>query len=1460
MRVARRLLHVLVIVLTLVVGAAAAAIIVSQTAWFKNWLRGYIIEESARYLNGRLSIERLGGNLFFGVEMENVGISLDGSEVVAIEDLGLDYNVFQMVARGMSIDDIRLNRPVVYLKREGDTWSIARLVKKQEQEADREGPASPFSIDNIEVTDASVVVEGPVGTSGVEVPGRFDRIDAQLSFQYEPVHYSVEISRFTFRGSDPAIALNELSGHVSVRDDTVFIENFALRTEESGLRVEGSIEQYLERPVFKLEASSDKLSLPEIARLVPALAGVALQPAFELEVNGPMDRLGVDMNVRSSAGKITGQLTADLMAPGQSVSGHLTVHNLNLAPILKDPAQKTDLTAKASVDVTADDFAQVDTVKGSITVDAPRLTAAGYTAEHVIASADLDRGRAAITAKATAYGALATARGNVTLPSERRPLAYDLRGDVRNVDLRRLPRSLNVPPAETHVNASYHVVGSEAQSAGSGLGRTPPSSRMRHVRLETAFRESTVAGAAIAPGSTVKATLSGRHVAYEADLRAQGVDLQRIGREFNVPALAVDRYRSDIDAHISANGQGTDPKTMTVAARGAVTDSTILGGRIPQLSFDANLAGDTLNAKVTGSFGGFDPAVVSGREAARGTVAGHLDAAAVVANVSGGVTLETVEATGRLTLDPSTIGGLQITRAAIDADYRNRTAEVRQFEVVGRDLNVTATGTLALNETDQSNLTLHADSPSLEEIGKVVGTPLTGIAKIDATITGNRSELHASGTVVGSGVTYQENGALSLTSTFDARVPELSFERASVDAKTDGTFVTVAGQNINELSATTRYADKRVEFNAQARQPERTLNAVGGLAVHPEHQEVHLQQLALDTRGQQWQLAPGSEATVRYGGDAIAVDKLQLVSGDQRITAQGTFGRPGDALHVTLTNVDLAGVDALLLREPQLTGRVHASAEVTGTRQDPRVQGKFEVAQGAFRQFKYDALTGTMTYAERGITVDARLQENPTQSVTAKGYLPVALFSSSAPDAQTARIDFALDSTPMNLGVVQGFTSQLTEVTGTFEAHLKIAGTAADPQASGAVTLDKGAVTVPATGVRYTNIDGRIDVLPDRVNIDAITLLDNHFNPLSLSGALGIGRRRVEAFQLYVTADDFKIVDNELGNVRIESAREIGGTLRAPHVGGYLGVTTGDVNLDRIIALAGPSPYPTDPIKYQTAIDESAEPAAQGVMGGLSVDVHLMVPDDLVVKASSLQAPGAPISLGALNVTLGGDVRALKEPGGRLRLVGAVNTIRGNYDFQGRRFEILRDGRVQFVGLEELNPLLDLRTRRLIQGVETRVNVRGTLKQPEIELSSIPPLEQADVLSLIVFNRPVNQLGEGEQISLAQRAQSIAAGAIAGQLAQSIGQALNVDTFEIEVAPETGDAAQITIGQQVGQNMYVKVQQGIGELGTTNFIFEYELTEWLRLQTNVVEGSSNNPSLFRRAQSTGGDLIFFFSY
>jgi hypothetical protein len=1375
------LIQALLIVATLIVGAAAAAIIVSQTSWFKNWVRAYIVREAGQYLNGQLTIERLGGNLFYGLELENIGLTVDGRQVVSVKDLGLDYSVFDFISKGVAIDDIRLNRPVLSLRRDADGWSIARLIKRERAEADREGPGSTIAVGDIGISDGSIVIDDVQGTTGVKLPERVDRLDAKLSFSYEPVHYSIDISHVAFRGADPSIGLNGLSGTLSVRDDTLYLDRIAVRTEESSVSVQGAVQHYLSTPVLNIEASSDKLALPEIARIFPVFAGIPLQPAFEFKVDGPLDRLAIEIDVRSSAGQVKGTFVADAMAPEQSAKGDFSVRHLDLAPIVNDRRQRTDLTADARVDLRTNHLADLDALRGRVTLKGPRLAAMGYSAENVKADIRVRGRQLGLVASGGAYGGQATAAGEVLV---RRPgsgsLTYDLKGQTRGVNLRRLPPDLRAPQVETALNADYRVSNRE------GLD------------VDLRFEGSTVAGAAIAAGSTASVRLRGDDVSYQADVTAAEVDVQRLGREFRVPSLDLDRYEGNLNGHIQSGG-------------------TITG-------------------------------------------------------ISRGMTADNVAATARVDLDPSRVGRLAIDRATVDADYQHHLVAIRQLDIAGRDLNVTATGTVATDEDGQSNLTFHADTPRLEEVAALVDLPLSGIATVEGAITGNRSELRSTGHVIGNGVRYAENGALSLTSDYDARVPDLSVERASITADSQATFVTIAGQNINELTGKTTYADRQLQFDAVARQPERSLTAAGSAAFHPDHHEVHLQRLAFDPQGQSWQLAPGSNAAIQYGGDVVTLKDVTLVSGDQQITAEGSIGQTGSAIRFTATNVDVAGVDALLLRPPQFTGRLNARGTVSGPKDALRVSGDFDVRDGGFRQFKYQSFGGTVAYSAParsdvgGLTVDVRLQQNPTQWLTAKGSLPATLVGSGfgaaggaqdGPDRSRA-IDLTVDSSPIDLGLVQGFTTELTNVTGALEAHVHVGGTLDDPRPEGAIDVKDGAMLVASTGVPYKNIAGRIDLRPDRLHIDQLTVLDNHDSALSVVGDLAIRERQLSGVQLYVTSKDFKVIDNELGNLRIESSLEVNGELRAPRVAGFLGLTTGQVNLDEIIARAAPSPYATSPIEFVTGAVQ--EPKTAGLFDGLSLDVSMYVPNDLVLKSSSLQTPDSPIGLGALNATIGGEVRALKDPAGPIRLAGVVNTVRGTYDFQGRRFELQRDGAIRFDGVEELNPRLDIRAERTIQEVEAFVNIRGTLKAPEIVLTSNPPLEPADILALVVFNQPLNQLGEGQQLSLVARAQALATGAIVGQLAQSIGSALKLDTFEIEIAPETGTDALLTVGQQVGRNLYVKVQQGVGDQGMTNVILEYELTRWLRLQTNMLQSSATQQTIFRRVRDSGADLIFFFSY
>ena len=159
----RRVVQVVAILCTLIVGAASITLIVSQTAWFKDWLRGFIVRQADDYLNGRLRIGRLGGNLFFGVELEDIDLTLNGQPVVSVKNVGVQYSVLDFLGGGIVLDSIRLNQPVVRLEKTDRGWTLGQLLKKQRKEADREGPGRPIRIGEIGITGWVVDTEGRGG-------------------------------------------------------------------------------------------------------------------------------------------------------------------------------------------------------------------------------------------------------------------------------------------------------------------------------------------------------------------------------------------------------------------------------------------------------------------------------------------------------------------------------------------------------------------------------------------------------------------------------------------------------------------------------------------------------------------------------------------------------------------------------------------------------------------------------------------------------------------------------------------------------------------------------------------------------------------------------------------------------------------------------------------------------------------------------------------------------------------------------------------------------------------------------------------------------------------------------------------------------------------------------------------------------------------------------------------------
>jgi translocation and assembly module TamB len=325
---------------------------------------------------------------------------------------------------------------------------------------------------------------------------------------------------------------------------------------------------------------------------------------------------------------------------------------------------------------------------------------------------------------------------------------------------------------------------------------------------------------------------------------------------------------------------------------------------------------------------------------------------------------------------------------------------------------------------------------------------------------------------------------------------------------------------------------------------------------------------------------------------------------------------------------------------------------------------------------------------------------------------------------------------------------------------------------------------------------------------------------------------------------------------------------------GTVRITDGEIQIDRILDLRQGNYYRTAPLGESDEIDAASAAAVveknkapndeRGVLGGapLALDITLEMPA-LLIAGRDLRGPrSVPVGLGDVNLTVEGELQLDKAIDAPLAITGEISTVRGTYEFQGRRFDILRDGTVQFPGLVEINPLLDITAQRTISGVETQIAIMGTLENPELTLTSQPPLDQADILSLIVFNQPANELGASQQISLGRRATALATGFVASQLSQSIGSFLNVDLLEIEAGGQDveGLAPSVTIGEQIGERLFVRVRQQFGPASTSQFVLEYEFADWLRLQSTVSDQSRQSQSLFRRGERSGVNWIFSFSY
>lgn len=318
---------------------------------------------------------------------------------------------------------------------------------------------------------------------------------------------------------------------------------------------------------------------------------------------------------------------------------------------------------------------------------------------------------------------------------------------------------------------------------------------------------------------------------------------------------------------------------------------------------------------------------------------------------------------------------------------------------------------------------------------------------------------------------------------------------------------------------------------------------------------------------------------------------------------------------------------------------------------------------------------------------------------------------------------------------------------------------------------------------------------------------------LDLSGAIESDRARAEL-------DDGSWMETS-------TSIRLSGNSKAPRVDGAVTVQRGLIVLPEV----PPSRLPTDgkALLWEVARADTARTVERAVS---PLDTLTLPLPDVAMR---LNVPrGLRLRGHGLDVELRGDVEVTVADGVP-GISGGLEVWRGRLDLLGRRFEV-DTGTVTFDPDQvEPDPELDIRLSTTIDATEYRVTVTGKASAPRLALSSEPEMPEGDIVSALLFGRPLDELDEGQSNLLAQRTQQIAAAYGAAMLSQRIGQRLGVDILSIEPSSD-GGAASLVVGQYLSPDVVVQYEQVLEEGAAALVRLEYAITRTLRLETTASQG------------------------
>ncbi len=807
-----------------------------------------------------------------------------------------------------------------------------------------------------------------------------------------------------------------------------------------------------------------------------------------------------------------------------------------------------------------------------------------------------------------------------------------------------------------------------------------------------------------------------------------------------------------------------------------------------------------------------------------------------------GLSLAEMDARAAMRILPSMLGPVEIKEGEVNAALAHKKLRLTRATLNTAESSLSVNGELGVETKIAGKLDYRLRIGNLSPWLALVERKGGGAVELVGQAQGNLAEIQTQGTARLSGVNVDnmsvKNGNLKFAL---QRLENRNVPVGTVTAQLTDIDAGLALRRIELNGKVAREPADSIQFDvSMLDQRERRHNFIGAVDFAGAAIALRLSQASVAAPDGAWKLA--APATITQRDNAFFVEQLALRNGQRELALNGRFGFSGrQDLNLNIERLPLDVLAALMAQPPKMTGLVSARARLSGTAAAPEVTASARLTEASFAGQAYGGAVAEVGYQNQKTSLRLTVQQDATHTLSGAGTVPLDLSWNNGWRADFMQgMDLRLQSSGVSLAFLNAFSGKtIDNIAGEMSLDISARGSVKQPDLRGTFRLRDGKLRANPLGVEIQTIAAGGDLDSRNFNLREFSAKAKD-GEIHGSGSLALKNYDIGAVKLRLTARRWPAIETVRHQVKIDGNVDVEGAVSAPKITGQITVIEGSLRPDLAFLEQSKVPFKRDETIVIVKNGAGGPPAtsAQASSGSSDTDFAKSVSVDLTVRTTG----NVWIRHPDLVAELSGNVHATKAPQREVDLTGRVDVVRGWFAFQGRRFELER-GAIQFTGGDKINPSLDILARYRLPEYQVDATISGTVEKPSLTLASQPRLEQADILALLIFGRPINALNQTEQGTLQKSAVGITSGYVAGRIANSVSDALGLDSLGVDIREVDFSGGRVGFGHYVGNKTYVSMSQQLsGERGR-EVEMEYQIAPEWKLGTSTSSTGSNGVDL-----------------